>query len=167
MRYLITITTAVLLLAGPIGITPAGSQVPPMKFVPPGETVPSLGNSHIEKITDPHMPYNSVPPTSGPHLHEIAGWGISKTPVPDELQVHNLEDGGVMIQYNCTDCDELIAHLEKYAAQYNRVIVAPYPRMKTRIALTAWGRIATMDEPDDFRIERFSKAYMGMDHHPR
>jgi hypothetical protein len=39
--------------------------------------------------------------------------------------------------------------------------------MKTPIALTAWGRIDTMDQPDEARIERFIKAYMGIDHHVR
>lgn len=145
----------------------------PKGFTPPGRAVPSLGNSHIQNAGDPHVPYNSVPPTSGPHLHFIAKWGVSKTPIPDELQVHNLEDGGVMIQYNCDPvkdgkaCAELAARLEPFAKNFNRVIVAPYLKMKTPIALTAWGRIDTMDKFDEARIERFIKAYMGIDHHPR
>ncbi|MBI3596499.1 MAG: DUF3105 domain-containing protein [Nitrospirae bacterium] len=136
-------------------------------FVPPGQEVPSLGNDHIKTPSDPHISYNSIPPTSGPHLSTIAKWGVSKTPIPDELQVHNLEDGGVMIQYNCQNCDGLVAQLETFAAKYNKVIVAPYPKMKAAIALTAWGRIDTMDQPDEARIDRFIKAYMGIDHHVR
>src|SRR5262249_2246182 len=34
----------------------------------PGEFVPSLGNDHIPTAETPHVPYNSDPPTSGPHL---------------------------------------------------------------------------------------------------
>ena len=148
-------------------ICPADVRAQPMKFVPPGEKVPTQGNLHIEKASDPHVAYNTTPPTSGPHLHRVASWGIHKEPIPNELQVHNLEDGGVLIQYNCRDCDKVIAQLEKYSAEYNRVIVAPYPGMKAPIALTAWGRITTMEKPDDARIERFIRAYMGMDHHVR
>jgi hypothetical protein len=61
----------------------------------PGTSYPDLGNAHIQTLTDPHAPYNSDPPTSGPHLPYIAPWGIHTEPIPKELQVHNLEDGGV------------------------------------------------------------------------
>ncbi len=171
MRLRIFPTAIALIIAGIIGmagLSSARAQAPALKpFSPPGKEVPNLGNSHIKNPTDPHIPYNSVPPTSGPHLPFIAKWGISKTPIVNELQVHNLEDGGVMIQYNCKNCDLLIAQLEKFTLKYNKVIVAPYPDMKTPIALTAWGRIDTMDLPDEGRIERFIKAYMGIDHHTR
>ena len=156
------------MILGITGISSAQPQSPQTKsFTPPGKEVPSLGNTHLKTPSDPHAPYNSIPPTSGPHLSYIAKWGVSKTPIADELQVHNLEDGGVMIQYNCENCDVLVAQLEKFAVKYNKVIVAPYPKMKTPIALTAWGRIETMDQPDEDRIERFVKAYMGIDHHVR
>ena len=45
----------------------------------------------------PHERYNSLPPTSGPHYPFTAPWGISSEPIPEELQVHNLEHGGVFI----------------------------------------------------------------------
>ncbi|MBI3811388.1 MAG: DUF3105 domain-containing protein [Nitrospirae bacterium] len=171
MRSRIFPTAIALIIAGLIGIAGLSSvraQAPaPKPFIPPGKEVPNLGNNHIKDASDPHIPYNSVPPTSGPHLGYIAKWGISKEPIANELQVHNLEDGGVMIQYGCKNCDLLIAQLEKFTLKYNKVIVAPYPAMKTPIALTAWGRIDTMDQPDEARIERFIRAYMGIDHHVR
>jgi len=168
MRTQILSTAIVFSIIGLLGIPSARAQAPaPKPFSPPGKEVPNQGNNHLKNATDPHAPYNSVPPTSGPHLGYIAKWGVSKTPIVNELQVHNLEDGGVMIQYNCKNCDLLIAQLEKFTVKYNKVIVAPYPDMKTPIALTAWGRIDTMDQPDEARIERFIKAYMGIDHHVR
>src|SRR5579871_960806 len=42
----------------------------------PGTSVPSLGNEHIQSIESPHPPYNSKPPTSGPHVPFVARWGI-------------------------------------------------------------------------------------------
>jgi hypothetical protein len=47
------------------------------------------------------------------------------------------------------------------------VILAPYPNLETRIALTAWGRIDTFEDFDEQRIVRFIDAYGGIDHHPR
>lgn len=147
----------------------------------PGRSVPTLGNAHVKEIREPHIPYNTVPPTSGPHLSFVAKWGINKIPIPNELQVHNLEDGGVLIQYNpdpllCKDCPALIAKLENLVElyqlknpreKYHRLIVAPYPGMKTLIALTAWGRIDTLSGYDEKRIVRFIEAYIGIDHHPK
>ncbi|MBI3610523.1 MAG: DUF3105 domain-containing protein [Nitrospirae bacterium] len=168
MQFYTFLFALVFLTTGSLGSTMAAAQAPTSKkSEPPGREVPILGNTHIQRAADPHVPYNSVPPTSGPHLPFIANWGLSKTPIPNELQVHNLEDGGVMIQYNCKNCDAWIAQLEKLAAKYKKVIVAPYPDMKTPIALTAWGRIDTMDQPDEARIDRFINAYMGIDHHTR
>ncbi len=133
----------------------------------PGAYVPSLGNDHIQSATDPHLPYNSDPPTSGPHLPYLAPWGIHTRPIPKELQVHNLEDGGVVVQYNC-DCPELAEKLGAIVSRYeDRVILAPYPGMKSKIALTAWTRIDTFDDFDEARIVRFIKAYKGIDHHAR
>ena len=88
------------------------------------------------------------------------------TPIPKELQVHNLEDGGVMVQYSC-ECPDLVAKLRTIVARYDRqVILAPYPGLKSKIALTAWGRIDQFDEFDEQRVARFIDAYRGIDHHP-
>ena len=133
----------------------------------PGEKLPDLGNLHIQSATDPHAAYNSEPPTSGPHLPYIAPWGVHTRPIVNELQVHNLEDGGVMVQYNCT-CPELADKLKVIVSRYDKyVILAPYPTMKSRIALTAWTRIDRMEELDEKRIVRFIDTYRGVDHHPR
>lgn len=131
----------------------------------PGIAMPDLGNAHIrfpETAT-----YNSYPPTSGPHYESLAPWGIHTAPIRNELQVHNLEDGGVMVQYNCPDgCPELVDQLSGIVERYDRfVILAPYPDMDTRIALTTWGRIDTLDAFDEPRIVRFIETYRGIDHH--
>jgi len=133
----------------------------------PGETFGDLGNEHIQAASDPHAAYNSDPPTSGPHLPYIAPWGVHTRPVPLELQVHNLEDGGVVVQYNC-ECPELVAKLRDIVRRYDKqVLLAPYPGMKSRIALTAWTRLDRFEEFDEKRIVRFIEAYRGIDHHKR
>lgn len=133
----------------------------------PGVAVPDQGNLHLQTVAQPHLPYNTDPPTSGPHVPYIAPWGVHTVPVPKEVQVHNLEDGGVLVQYNC-ECPELVAKLKAMVERYDReVILAPYPGMKSRIALTAWGRIDAFDDFDEARVSRFIKAYRGIDHHKR
>jgi hypothetical protein len=133
----------------------------------PGERLPDLGNQHIQSVSDPHEPYNSDPPTSGPHLPYLAPWGVHTRPIPPQLQVHNLEDGGVLVQYNC-ECPEVVDKLRGIVQRYERfVILAPYPPMKSRIALTAWTRLDRLEEFDERRIVRFIEAYRGIDHHKR
>ncbi|MDE0331716.1 MAG: DUF3105 domain-containing protein [Nitrospinae bacterium] len=129
--------------------------------------VPSLGNRHIRVGTSSSVPYNSDPPTSGPHYPTIVSWGVHRQPIDRGFQVHNLEDGGVLVQYNCSDCPELVKKLENIVLGYSEyVVLAPYPSMKHRIALTAWGKIDTMEEFDERRIAAFINTYRGIDHHP-
>ena len=133
----------------------------------PGIRFPDQGNRHLASATDPHPPYNSEPPTSGPHLPYVAPWGIHTRAITPQLQVHNLEDGGVLVQYGC-ECPELVERLAGVVRRYDRfVILAPFPTMKSRIALTAWTRLDTLEEFDEARIVRFIEAYRGIDHHRR
>jgi hypothetical protein len=133
----------------------------------PGLKLEDQGNAHIQMAGEPHVAYNSDPPTSGPHLPYIAPWGIHTEPIAKELQVHNLEDGGVTVQYSCaTPCPELAARLTDIVRRYEtQVLLAPYPGMRTRIALTAWTRLDAFDDFDEARIVRFIRAYRGIDHH--
>jgi hypothetical protein len=146
----------------------------------PGKTVPLQGTQHINK-GDTHPAYNSTPPTSGPHWNVADGgpenwggpvnWGIYDVQIPDEAQIHNLEHGGIMIQYSCSDCPELVAQLRSFYERYwpqhrlpmfpnsSKLVVAPYYGLPSRITLTAWGRIETMDSYDEERITRFVDAY--------
>ena len=88
-------------------------------------------------------------------------------PIANELQVHSLEDGGVIVHYNCPDgCPGLVVQLQEVVARYHDgVILEPYPDMETRIALTAWQQIDQFDRFDEARIARFIRAYRGIDHH--
>ncbi|PWB78249.1 MAG: hypothetical protein C3F08_08975 [Candidatus Methylomirabilota bacterium] len=126
--------------------------------------VPILPSPHVPPDI-PHPPYNSDPPTSGPHAPGLARWGVYSDPVPKELQVHNLEDGGVVIQYSCQDCPDLVKKLTAIAERYDRTILAPYPGLDRKIALTAWGSIDKFDEFDETRIVTFIKYHIGIDHH--
>ena len=73
------------------------------------------------------------------------------------------------MQYHCpAGCPELVIKLAAIVKGYDRqVLLAPYPGLKTRIALTAWTRLDGFDEFDEARIVRFIRAYRGIDHHKR
>ena len=144
----------------------------------PGYALEDQGNYHLAEMDEPHVPYNSSPPTSGPHMAWLTPGDIYDVQVPDEVQVHNLEDGHVNVQYDCPDgCDELVSQLAEIVTEYleqpdGRVLMGPYEgiadpvtNQRRRIALTAWTHIDTFDDFDEERVRTFIDAYMGIDHH--
>ena len=133
-----------------------------------GQAIPTQGNMHLQSPGSPHPPYNSMPPTSGPHVPWLARWGMHRIQIPWQVQVHNLEDGGVIIHYRCDDpCPDVVSALDRLVAGYpDQVIAAPEPRLSSKFALTAWGRLATMDQLDEPLMRGFIDAYRGLDHHP-
>jgi hypothetical protein len=83
--------------------------------------------------------YSSFPPTTGPHYPKWVLWGRYDRPLPAVATVHNLEHGGVAIQYGRSVPEATIAQLRRfYAGSPNGMLLAPLPALGRRIALTAW-----------------------------
>jgi hypothetical protein len=126
----------------------------------PGEEVAVLNSSHVDQsasVTD----YNSDPPTSGNHWGSTANWGVHEEPVPNELQVHNLEHGGIVIQYNSTVPADQVEVLRQITNQCNvKLLLAPRPEMTTPVAVTAWGYILELDGVDRDQIQEFIEAHV-------
>lgn len=133
----------------------------------PGERLPTQGNAHIASVDTPHAAYNSVPPTSGPHVGSKAAWGVHDDQIPDELQVHNLEDGGVIIHYDADRIDEAtVASMARLVDGYrDKVILEPYAGLAEPVVLTAWQRRLGMERFDETAARGFIQAYRGVDHH--
>lgn len=156
-----------LLRLGNTGRIPVISQAEPSTEKGKPGMLPSVGDEHIFGPFAPHVPYNSNPPTSGPHLPFDAEWGIYQLPVPLALQVNKLVAGGVLIQYNCPeDCADTIAKLEGIVKRYPEFVqLSPYPLMESKISLTAWQRLELLDDVDEALIVEFIEAYKGINHH--
>lgn len=144
---------------------------------PPGVEFPSQGNFHISSVDEPHAEYNSSPPSSGPHVGLLANWGAHDEPVPPELFVHNLEDGGIVITYDCPDgCDDLEAGLTGLVEEVGgSVVLTPYEGIehegvRYRAAAAAWTRVFYFDElneENESELRTFIRLYEGIDHHAR
>ncbi|MFQ5493298.1 MAG: DUF3105 domain-containing protein [Candidatus Dojkabacteria bacterium] len=104
-----------------------------------GEYIENQGADHVTESPDPSI-YNSLPPTSGPHTTSTA-WGIYETEVLEGNQIHNLEHGGIFIQYKDSEDSELISRLteivEEARKDRNKIVLAPYSKMGNNIALTS------------------------------
>ncbi len=137
----------------------------------PGEKISNQGNRHLESETESHEPYNFKPPTSGPHVGK-APWGVSSKQIPDEVQVHNLEDGGVIVHYDpakvtSSTIQELEGTVKPFFLKGKNIILEPYAEMESPITVTAWTRMLKLPSADAAAIEEFINAYIGIDHHVR
>jgi hypothetical protein len=128
----------------------------------PGREVPVLPSPHIPYLGAAHEAYTTLPPTSGPHVPQTVAPGVYREPIPDELQVHALEHGHVLVQYAPATPAGEVRVLEGTARRHPRaVIVAPYPGLEAGIALTAWGRLERLDTLDPGAVEAFVRAFAG------
>ncbi len=131
----------------------------------------SQGRGHITP-GEAGGPFLTQPAASGSHwisnpsdlvsTGSPARWGAYAAPLRDEVQIHNMEHGGIVINYNCSaGCSELVDQLQSLipgsGAQF---ILAPYPNMPTQIAITAWRHQDTMDAFDADRLNEFIDAYL-------
>lgn len=167
--------------------SPQGTPAPaPAPIETPGIHYKSQGHPGHDKKSPSEVQgfaYNSDPPTSGMHLESMSEALINQAPLPKYMQVHLLEHGNVLMQYNCK-CPDIAGALAQIASLYNNrqlpegqtvvtpdlaqtieergtgVVVAPYPGMKPKIALTAWTRLQTFDAIDEPAMIKFINAYL-------
>jgi hypothetical protein len=108
---------------------------------------PGLAPSHLQNV-DAKVKYNSFPPSSGPHYQQPAPWGLYPDPIKQTILVHNLEHGGIIIQYGDVG-EETIRKIESfYQDDPNGLVVAPNSKLRKNIALTAWNEPAYKQEGD-------------------
>lgn len=128
-----------------------------------GEAVEIMADtSHVEIGTDPG-PYNSNPPTSGPHYPTDLEAGFynpqnisSLGEFPEGYLVHSLEHGYVIFWYDCEelvdeDCGTLQGRIQSVMDEYDstKLIAFPYPSLDVPLAMTSWGRIQPFEEFDE------------------
>jgi hypothetical protein len=127
------------------------------------EVFDDQGRQHID-VDAQHPPYNSNPPTSGWHYASPADWGVYAEELAQEQLIHNLEHGGIVIQYKpSSTTPEIVAQLEelKRSEFECKLVVAPYSNMDTSIALTSWRRLYTADTYKEEEVKDFITSYEG------
>jgi hypothetical protein len=137
----------------------------------PGEVIPIQGADHIA-VGQPHDPYSSEPPTSGPHYDQPAQAGFYDEAPQDEYLVHNMEHGHIIIWYNCSalstdSCDDLKAQIRDVMGRAGvsaitgtlKLVAAPRPSMENVLTLTSWGHLYRLEAFDDGAILEFVRAY--------
>lgn len=150
----------------------------------PGFAIAGQGRTHSENCATSN--YSSYPPTSGCHRGSgVAPYGVNSSELPLDLQIHNLEHGGVVIQYRTSglasvsentvaNIEAFIQGLRQQETRYCRLISAPYsgqfaaPEQNIgdvdleaqRIAVTAWQRIMFLEDFNSDRVLEFIDAHI-------
>jgi hypothetical protein len=128
------------------------------------EETEDQGRDHVADGTE--VEYETEPPTSGPHYAQWAPPDIYRQVVEDELLVHNLEHGHIVIFYSPDQLSDAsvskITELtSEYDGQWDAVLAAPRPEMENELTLTAWTYKMELDEFDEELIDAFVDAYRG------
>lgn len=116
---------------------------------------------HYTSLTpNPPPSWNSFPPTSGRHYYQWVLWGSYTEPVRLIQEVHNLEHGGVIIQYgNKVSKADIQKIHDFWQSDANAMLVAPLPKLGNKIALTAWTQWAECTHFDEKAFAKFKSAF--------
>jgi hypothetical protein len=139
------------------------------------QTFPPMGRQHVQKLSSDFQ-YNSYPPTSGPHYAGSNGpivWNLYDQPVDETGLVHNLEHGGVVVQYGADVPDATVQEIARWYQEQstqNGLVVAPiWPTIQAsppadagnKIYLTAWTHLMTCPNFDKAAFDNFVDDYRG------
>ncbi len=135
-----------------------------------GESIPVMANSedHVSEGSDPG-PYNSNPPTSGPHYGQEYDAGFydltspeAQVPYPEGYLGHNLEHGYVIYWYNCdlldaSDCDDLKAQIQNSMTKNlsTKLIAFPSSSIGVPVVMTSWGQMQRFEDFDEDLAGKF------------
>jgi hypothetical protein len=133
------------------------------------QTFDALEARHVEELPGDYE-YNSIPATSGLHNPVTAIWNLYDQPVPQINYIHNLEHGGIVIQYGSEVPAEEIASLANWYGQDPRgLIVAPLseemegedPTLADQIVAVSWTHMVRCGSFNEAVLSDFSDDYRG------
>lgn len=128
---------------------------------PLGESFCSEGRGHLPFASE--VRYEGNPPHSGPHYSDATYWGLHESTVDRGTYVHNLEHGGIVLAYNCTDCNDEIRAFADLVAQRPdmRILVTRDVDLPTRFAAVSWTWSWTFEAMDTDAVMCFVDQHEG------
>lgn len=122
-----------------------------------------------EHVDGKTVSYNTIPPTSGNHWSGPARCGFyeadQREETRDEIVVHNLEHGAIVISYNLAtpeEVNQLRDVLSAIGLNQTWGVARFYDKIpEGTVAVAAWGVLDTMQGVDQNRIKKFFQTYAG------
>ncbi|MFA7192301.1 MAG: DUF3105 domain-containing protein [Candidatus Paceibacterota bacterium] len=120
-----------------------------------GEKMTDEGSKHVSPGEE-HPPYKTNPPTSGYHWAGVAGPGIKTKPVADELVLHSMEHGAVVVWYKeGLDESEIDKIKDAFQSASGKKIMLSRKDLDVPVALTSWGYLLKLETIDQEKIKEF------------
>ena len=134
----------------------------------PGQAFGDQGAARLTPGQRPPQPYNSVPPTSGPH----APTPVTRdgTPLSNDQLLTALAAGNVVLFYGTPQPPPALRSLAgdeagpfdpSLAATGQAVILAPRPGTRGVVA-AAWRHLLRVPSPTDPALRQFVRAWLGV-----
>ncbi len=167
------VVIAVLAFAGGSGGSSAGDPTAALKKA--GCTykvvVAAKFGQHINNI-NAKPKWNTFPPSNGPHYPVPAVWDFYTDPVALMQAVHNLEHGGIEIEWGNTVPQAEIDKMRRfYDESPDAMLAFPLAKLGNKIALVAWtqksgedhgqGRVAECTHFDEAAFKAFRDSFRG------
>lgn len=126
---------------------------------------PSEGSEHITPPAT--VQYKTDPPTSGSHYAQASNppapgpTGVLQTALPNEAQVHNLEHGHIVIQYqpDALTAEQIQSLVELVQSDPSWIQLAPRANRDAKVAFTAWQVMQKCDTPND-KIDEAAREFV-------
>lgn len=101
--------------------------------------------------------YDATPPIGGNHSAYFADCDgtVYSQPIASENAVHSLEHGAVWVTYREGLPASEVSKLAQDVTGQKYVLMSPYPDLKTKVSLQAWGYQLFVDSVTDPRIAQF------------
>ena len=151
--------------------------------VPDGVAASAAGCNQVEQFAEQsrdhidlgaeHDPYNSTPPTSGPHYGTPADPGFYPNPLEPEQLVHNLEHGQIVIWYDPEAPASAVEGIQALVEDANQraqrsgfvepLLAAPFEGLGSGFgyALTGWRNLQSCESYSRAAIDDFRAEFQG------
>ena len=179
-RNLVTTAIAIVVAAGVVwslsstGANDGNGNVAPVN---PDMTAEEAGCGDVESAEPQeaehiaegaeHEPYNTNPPTSGPHYGSPLapiGTGFYSEPVEAEKVIHNLEHGQIVIYYNPDAPEDTVDDIVTLTKQEPEATVAvPYDDIEapSQLVLAAWANLQECVQVAQEVVDEFRADFQG------
>jgi len=133
--------------------------IDPAKGVADVKKIPGIINETInarQHTSDP-VKYDHSPPIGGNHDPDWADCSgtVYTAAIRNENAVHTLEHGSVWITYQPNLPAGDVDKLKSVVDGKNYTLMSPYPGLKTKVSLQAWGYQLFLDSVDMGMVKRF------------
>ncbi|CAN5577352.1 hypothetical protein BH20ACT21_BH20ACT21_21140 [soil metagenome] len=180
---LVTAGIAAVVVVAVVALVLSDRPSTPSVSIPDGVAASAAGCNDVEQFAEQsrdhidvgaeHDPYNSTPPTSGPHYGTPADPGFYPNPLEPEQLVHNLEHGQLVIWYDPQASASAVEGIQALVEDANSraqragfvepLLAAPFEGLDSGFdySLSGWRNLQSCESYSRAAIDDFRAEFQG------